>query len=323
MPDDLVDLRQTIGQWVRRRNALAERLTSSSDPLVAGLIALSSNAPPDERYRAAERLCSSYFRHPASYQRFRALGLWFGEELRERALASRKDLRAVHNEAFVSSLILAAQAVQSIEPYGFYYDDFPVPEWGGEVRIAPLSLKARAELRDLLQTEGPFECKVLVRCLVNSSGSPIFAADDDKLLAQKSAVVLDKIFYRAAELTLASDENQQILSALSQSIKSRLEAEYTADLLHEPRKDFCRRTGRVDCGEIADGTNPLVQADNRLLVRALLRAGRLTEDETAILYLHYFEGRTFPEIADHLRITEAAAWKRHERALKKLKSLNI
>lgn len=72
-------------------------------------------------------------------------------------------------------------------------------EWGGSVRIRVLSGRERNTLeREATGPDGKvaplFREKLLVKCLCDEKGKPIFAAEQVAALAEKNAVTINKVF---------------------------------------------------------------------------------------------------------------------------------
>jgi len=75
---------------------------------------------------------------------------------------------------------------------------FPVPEWGGAVKLRPLSLAQRDELTKLSTTDGQTDGQKIVRLLVlyGVSDPPL----TDEILKEKAYAVVDRIAKRVMEL---------------------------------------------------------------------------------------------------------------------------
>jgi hypothetical protein len=85
-----------------------------------------------------------------------------------------------------------------------------VPEWGGSVRIARLSIAAADAL---FQKDGAgvdARVRMLAACLVDESGAPLVPEDKLGEMMTKSALVIDRLWRIAAErngLTLKKVED--------------------------------------------------------------------------------------------------------------------
>jgi hypothetical protein len=75
---------------------------------------------------------------------------------------------------------------------------YPVPEWGGAVKLRPLSLAQRDELTKLSTTDGQTDGQKIVRLLVlyGVSDPPL----TDEILKEKAYAVVDRIARRVMEL---------------------------------------------------------------------------------------------------------------------------
>jgi hypothetical protein len=74
-----------------------------------------------------------------------------------------------------------------------------VPEWGGSVRIARLSLAAADALFLKGGTGVDARVRMLAACLVDESGAPLVPEDKLSEMMSKSAVVIDRLYRIAAE----------------------------------------------------------------------------------------------------------------------------
>ena len=75
---------------------------------------------------------------------------------------------------------------------------FPVPEWGGAVKLRPLSLAQRDELTKLSTIDGQSDGQKIIRLLVlyGVSEPPL----TDEILKEKAYAVVDRIARRIMEL---------------------------------------------------------------------------------------------------------------------------
>ncbi|MGO4154341.1 hypothetical protein [Cupriavidus sp. YAF13] len=76
-------------------------------------------------------------------------------------------------------------------------EDVLVPEWGGSVRVAVMSGRARDKFI-ALQGDGKaayseFQARVLVAAVVDEAGQPMFTEADVEALRDKSQPVLDRL----------------------------------------------------------------------------------------------------------------------------------
>ncbi|MCS6297166.1 MAG: hypothetical protein H8K09_13100 [Nitrospira sp.] len=91
-----------------------------------------------------------------------------------------------------------------------------VPEWGGEVLIRGLSGTDRDEFEASLQVKNGkkrdvnlrnVRAKLVVLCLVDETGKPLFSIEDIQRLGNKSAAALGRCFDRAKQLSGLGDED--------------------------------------------------------------------------------------------------------------------
>lgn len=104
--------------------------------------------------------------------------------------------------------ILAADDIQT--------RDVEVPEWGGTVRIAMMSGRARdlyeASLYKNKDNDSTFDnlrARFLSYCVVNEEGNLMFAPNDLVELGKKSAAALDRVFSAASELNGTSESEME------------------------------------------------------------------------------------------------------------------
>lgn len=84
------------------------------------------------------------------------------------------------------------------------HEDVPVPEWGGDVRVAMMSGAARDRFM-ALQGEGKtpfsvFQARVLVSCVIDEDGNLLFSEDDVEALRTRSKDALDRVYEAAMRL---------------------------------------------------------------------------------------------------------------------------
>jgi hypothetical protein len=119
--------------------------------------------------------------------------------------------------------ILSAQDIQ--------FEDIPVPEWGGEVRVKGLSGRERDKFeadslskakkggqRDVILEN--LRARLVVACVVDEQFQPLFDRADVMRLGEKSAVALERVFSKAQELSGMSDEDVEELAGNSDSDQS-------------------------------------------------------------------------------------------------------
>ena len=91
------------------------------------------------------------------------------------------------------------------------YEDVPVPEWGGQVRVRMMTGAERdaigARLQNLDKAEAATTYRLLLAatCMVGEDGAALFGFADLPQLAAKSQVALDRVCEAAQRLnTLAA-----------------------------------------------------------------------------------------------------------------------
>lgn len=101
------------------------------------------------------------------------------------------------------------------------WEDVPVPEWGGEVRLRSLT---GAELDEyqaslVLLTSGGQQkanmrnatAKLVARCAIDADGAPLFEAKDLLRLSSKSAAALQRLASVAQRLNSLTESDMQEL----------------------------------------------------------------------------------------------------------------
>lgn len=83
-----------------------------------------------------------------------------------------------------------------------------VPEWNGDVWVSTMTGTARdefeQEVQGFLGDELPIpnaRARLLVRCLTNAAGAPLFALAEMEALGKKNGAVLDRLFDVAMRLS--------------------------------------------------------------------------------------------------------------------------
>lgn len=94
-----------------------------------------------------------------------------------------------------------------------------VPEWGGDVTVATMTGTERDTFEQELSDDKDnpiFRARVLVRCLTDEAGKPLFTADDIEALSSKSAKALDRLYTVAKRLNgIGKDEQEELRKNLS------------------------------------------------------------------------------------------------------------
>lgn len=104
--------------------------------------------------------------------------------------------------------ILKAKDLKTIE--------VEVPEWGGSVRIQTMTGEARQQFQEALNVpKGKLPKNMmealLVACLVDDTGGPLFSAADVAELAKKSSLAIQRVWESAAELNGLTDKSVKAL----------------------------------------------------------------------------------------------------------------
>lgn len=119
---------------------------------------------------------------------------------------------------------MALLSVQQIfDAQDFETKDVEVPEWGGTVRIKTLSASERDEFETSTvktnkagrqeQNLENFRARYVALCAINEDGSPLFKNRQEvKILGNKSAKALDRVFAAATELNRMTEEDVEELT---------------------------------------------------------------------------------------------------------------
>jgi hypothetical protein len=102
------------------------------------------------------------------------------------------------------------------------YEEVPVPEWGGEVRVRSLSGKERDAFEASLskttksgKREEDIEnvrARFVALVLVDDKGTPLFSRQDVALLGNKSAAALTRVYDKGAELSRFTEKDAEELA---------------------------------------------------------------------------------------------------------------
>lgn len=100
--------------------------------------------------------------------------------------------------------------------------DIPVPEWGGDVRIRMLTGEQRdafeastVEMRkDGAQKRNVanLRARLVALCVINEAGEQLFSPPDIKLLGNKSAKALQRVFNACQEMNSFTDSDVEELA---------------------------------------------------------------------------------------------------------------
>ena len=93
-----------------------------------------------------------------------------------------------------------------------------VPEWGGEVTVKLLSGTERDQFESsVIDDKGKFKkdnirAKLVLKCVVDEQGKPLFAPADLEALGAKSSVALDRVFAAAQRINRIGKEDIEELA---------------------------------------------------------------------------------------------------------------
>jgi hypothetical protein len=96
------------------------------------------------------------------------------------------------------------------------FDTVDVPEWGGTVRLSSITGGQRDEYEaGLIDERGKdrrmnlrnARAKLLVLCIVDETGAPMFTREDIGRLSRKNAKPIDRLFDRCRELCGLTQED--------------------------------------------------------------------------------------------------------------------
>lgn len=106
------------------------------------------------------------------------------------------------------------------------YEDLPVPEWGGTVRIRMLSGYERDKFEEsnFVQKRGKqvlslenIRARLVSLCVVGEDGKRVFSDLDVMALGRKSSAALDRVFEAAKKLNRFSEDDIEEMVGNSQS----------------------------------------------------------------------------------------------------------
>lgn len=96
------------------------------------------------------------------------------------------------------------------------FEEVPVPEWGGAVRVKSLSGRERDAFEaSLVKGSGKnrssdfvnMRARLCAVCIVDEAGTRVFEDNEVEMLGAKSAAALDRVFGVAQRLSGMSDED--------------------------------------------------------------------------------------------------------------------
>ncbi|MGW1961832.1 phage tail assembly chaperone [Streptomyces sp. NPDC001935] len=125
--------------------------------------------------------------------------------------------------ALSRDLILEASDIQT--------ETVPVPEWGGDVILRGLTGEelddyqaSRRQIRnagtkdqEVIIIQANARASLLVKCIVDESGTRVFGDRDAGLLGMKNGKVLDRLYDKASALSGLSDEEQEEMEGNSET----------------------------------------------------------------------------------------------------------
>lgn len=111
--------------------------------------------------------------------------------------------------------LLSREQIFGLDDSGF--EDVPVPEWGGTVRLRTLTGTERDafEAASVKTTKGRnapnlenFRARLISQCAVDEHGARLFTnAQDVKQLGMRSAAALQRLFNKCQEMNGLSDQD--------------------------------------------------------------------------------------------------------------------
>ena len=119
----------------------------------------------------------------------------------------------------MSNLLLNAAAILGAPDLKF--EDVPVPEWGGAVRVAVMSGLARDEFtsgRD--DGFSNFQARLLMATAIDEEGLRLFTVDQIRVLQGKSAAVLDRLTEVAMHINGMGQKAQEDIAKNSEAAES-------------------------------------------------------------------------------------------------------
>lgn len=132
----------------------------------------------------------------------------------------------LEENGIITMALLGRQEIFSAQDIVF--EDVPVPEWGGEVRVKGLTGRERDKFEADSLTKAKkggqrdvnlenMRARLVVLCAVDEQFQPIFERSDVLRLGEKSAVALERVFAVAQRLSGMSDEDMEELAGNSES----------------------------------------------------------------------------------------------------------
>ncbi len=122
---------------------------------------------------------------------------------------------------------LSKEAILAVDDV--HFEDVPVPEWGGMVRVKSLTGSERDGLEaSMIEGKGKnanvnlanLRAKLVARSIVDESGNRIFEDADIALLGRKSAAALNRVYEVAQRLSGITQEDVDELTKNSEAAQS-------------------------------------------------------------------------------------------------------
>lgn len=124
--------------------------------------------------------------------------------------------------------LLNRQEILDVED--FQYEDVPVPEWHGVVRVKGLTGTERDDyegsVMQMTKKGRPkvdlanARAKLVQRAVIDEEGNLVFTDNDVARLGKKSALALSRVYEKAAELSGLSDDDLEELVGNSNAVQN-------------------------------------------------------------------------------------------------------
>lgn len=134
--------------------------------------------------------------------------------------------RSLEENGIIEMALLSKEQIWSAQD--ILWEDIPVPEWGGEVRVKGLTGRERDKFESDSLTKAKksgqrdvnlenMRARLVVMCATDEQFKPLFDVRDVLRLGEKSAVALERVFAAAQRLSGMSDEDMEELAGNSGS----------------------------------------------------------------------------------------------------------
>jgi hypothetical protein len=103
--------------------------------------------------------------------------------------------------------ILSLEDIKSVDDSG--RELLEIPEWGGEVYVRGLTGAQRASFEDAVinkKSMKDIRRKIVLECVVDDEGKPLFTAKDGSWITSKSATAIEKIFVKVMDISGLGDD---------------------------------------------------------------------------------------------------------------------